>query len=92
MGKQNTNLKSSLQQSAGDFQKPELSVVKDTVPETHQQRSPSRRGKKSFTLYIDSDVLDQLTLLTIETRKSKQDLGIDALNLLLKFHNKPPIA
>ena len=92
MGKQKTDLKTSLQQSAGEFQKPDLAVVEDTVPETHQQRSPSRRGKKSFTLYIDPDAHDQLTLLKIETRKSIQDLGVEALNLLFNLHGKPPIA
>ena len=91
MSKQKTDLKSSLQQSAGDFKKPELAVVEDTVPETHQQRSPSRRGKKSFTLYVDPEAHDQLTLLKIQTRKSIQDLGIEALNLLFNLHGKPPI-
>lgn len=91
MSKQKTDLKTSLQQSAGNFQNPNLEVAETTVPETHQQRSPSRRGKKSLTLYIDPDAHDQLTLLKIQTRKSIQDLGIEALNLLLKFYDKPPI-
>ena len=92
MGKQNTDLKTSLQQSAGGFEKPEIAVVEDVVPETHQQRSPSRRGKKSFTLYVDPDVHDQLKLLSLQTRTPMQKLGIEALNLLFKLHKKPPIA
>ena len=91
MGKQNPDLKASLQQSAGDFKKPELAVV-DSVSETHQQRSPSRRGKKSWTLYVDPEAHDQLKLLSLQTRKSMQDLGVEALNLLFKVYDKPPIA
>ena len=92
MSKQKTDLKTSLQQSAGDFEKPDLAVVETTIPETHQQRSPVRRGKKSLTLYIDPDAHDQLTLLKIEKRTSIQDLGTEALNLLFELNDKPPIA
>ena len=91
MGNRKPDLKANLEKSAGDFQKPELAVV-NSVPETHQQRSPSRRGKKSWTLYLDPDAHHQLLLLKLETGKSMQELGIEALNLLNNLYGKPPIA
>ena len=46
-------------------QKPELEIV-ESVPESHNQRSPSRRGKKMVACYLEPDAYRQMKILCAE--------------------------
>ena len=56
MGKPNRDMRDALQK--GQTQKPELEIV-ESVPESHSQRCPSRRGKKMAACYLSMDAYRQ---------------------------------
>lgn len=84
----NNSLTAILQQSEGELHKPEP-VAKN---QSESKRPACRAGKKVAMCHIHEDVHIQLEYLRIETRKTKQELLCDALNLLFVKHDKPPIA
>jgi hypothetical protein len=53
---------------------------------------PSRRNKTTISTWQDSGAAKQLKALAFETGKSQQALIAEALNLLFKEYDKPPIA
>ena len=53
---------------------------------------PSRRTKKTYTVWMDKDALAQLKRLSEHNRTSQQKLIAEALNLLFEKHGLPPIA
>ena len=55
-------------------------------------RSPSRRGRKAVTIYLDTAAHRQLRLLAIEQDRSGQDLVVEAINDLFGKHGKARIA
>ena len=65
--------------------------VVESLPESHEQRSPSRRGKKMMAGYFDREVHLQMKVLSAETDKSIQLLLNEALNLLFDMYDKPQI-
>ena len=72
-------------------EKPELSIV-EPIPEAHNQRSPSRRGKKMSAVYLNKDGHQQLKILCIELGISIEDFIKDAINMKCQLHNRPPLA
>jgi hypothetical protein len=52
----------------------------------------SRSDQKPIMLWNDPAVRKQLKMLAAETGRTQQSLLNEALNLLFKEHNKPPIA
>jgi hypothetical protein len=53
---------------------------------------PSRRRKKTFTVWADKDALAQLKRLVEQRKVSQQKLIAEAFNLLFEKHGLPPIA
>ena len=82
------SLTAILKQSEGELHQPDP-VVKN---ESHSKRPACREGKKVAMCHIDEDAHTQLEYLRIETKKTKQELLCDAINLLFVKHDKPPIA
>ncbi|RKU22877.1 hypothetical protein C6503_03690 [Candidatus Poribacteria bacterium] len=72
-------------------QQPKLEIV-ESVPESHSQRCPSRRGKKMAACYLGMDAYRQLKILCAETDMSIEDALKQGLNSLFIANNKPPIA
>ena len=72
-------------------QKPKLEIV-ESIPESHSQRCPSRRGKKMAACYLDMDTYRQLKILCAETDMSIEEALKQGLNSLFIANNKPPIA
>lgn len=64
----------------------------DAVPKQTMHRPPSRIGKTQLGVYLHDDAHLQLKTLALEQKTSLQALGIEAVNLLFKLNNKPPIA
>ena len=55
-------------------------------------RSPSRRGRKAVTIYLDAAAHRQLRLLAAEQDRSGQELVVEAINDLFGKHGKARIA
>ena len=89
MGKVNSDMRAALQK--GLLEKPEVEIV-ESVPETHSQRSPSRRGKKMAACYLEMDTYRQLKVLCAENDMSIEQVLKDGLNAMFIANNKPPIA
>ena len=89
MGKANSDMRAALQK--GLSEKPEVEIV-ESVPETHSQRSPSRRGKKMAACYLEMDTYRQLKVLCAENDMSIEQVLKDGLNAMFIANNKPPIA
>ena len=89
MQKTNTDMRAALQK--GQKQKPELEIV-ESLPESHSQRCPSRRGKKMAACYLDMDAYRQLKILCAETDMNIEDALKQGLNAMFIANNKPPIA
>ena len=89
MGKANIDMRAALQK--GLSEKTEVEIV-ESVPETHSQRSPSRRGKKMVACYLEMDTYRQLKVLCAENDMSIEQVLKDGLNAMFIANNKPPIA
>jgi hypothetical protein len=57
-----------------------------------QDRPPSRKGKRTFSVYLKPEALKQLRLLSVQTGHTGQDLGEEAINLLFEKHRLNRIA
>jgi hypothetical protein len=55
-------------------------------------RAKSREGKRIFSVYLKPEALKQLRLLSVQTERSGQELGEEALNLLFEKHRLNRIA
>ncbi len=89
MQKTNTDMRAVLEKNQA--QKPKLEIV-ESVPESHSQRCPSRRGKKMTACYLDLDAYRQLKILCAETDMNIEDALKQGLNAIFIANNKPPIA
>lgn len=89
MGKTNGDMRTALQKR--QTQQPALEVV-ESVPESHSQRCPSRRGKKMAACYLSMEAYRQLKILCAETDMNIEDALKQGLNSLFVANNKPPIA
>lgn len=85
-------------QPKGDLKAILSSEVRQPVPEPEVEkaepkpRCPSREGKTLVSAHIEPDAHYQLKLLSLEERKSIQQLVIEGINAVFKLHDKPPIA
>ena len=89
MGRGKDDMRAVLEKN--QTQKPKPEIV-ESVPESHSQRCPSRRGKKMAACYLDMDTYRQLKILCAETDMSIEDALKQGLNSLFIANNKPPIA
>ena len=89
MGRGKDDMRAVLEKN--QTQKPELETV-ESVPESHSQRCPSRRGKKMAACYLDMHTYRQLKILCAETDMSIEEALKQGLNSLFIANNKPPIA
>ena len=55
-------------------------------------KAPSRRGRTSITAFVDVQTHQQFRILSIEQRRSGQQLLIEAVNDLFRKYGKEPIA
>ncbi len=55
-------------------------------------RAKTREGKRNITAFIDEAAHRQLGQLALDTGTKKQDLFVEALNLLFERHRKARIA
>ena len=62
------------------------------APAVRATLSPSRRGKKNVSAYIEATAAKQLRLLAVELETSTQALVKEALNDLFRKHGKSAIA
>ena len=76
-----------------------VDALKGPVPEATSSdaradagRSPSRRGRKAVTIYLDAAAHRQLRLLAAEQDRSGQELVVEAINDLFGKHGKARIA
>ena len=89
MGKSNGDMQAALKKSRSQEPKPQ---IVESVPESHNQRSPSRRGKKMVACYLDLDAYRQLKILCAETDQNIEQVLKSGMNAEFVAHNKPPIA
>ena len=55
-------------------------------------KAPSRSGRTSITAFVDAQTHQQYRILSIEQRRSGQQLLIEAVNDLFRKYGKAPIA
>ena len=91
MGKPNGDMRAVLERNRTQKPKPKPEIV-ESVPESHNQRSPSRRGKKMVACYLDMDAYRQLKILCAEKDMSIEQVLKSGVNAEFVAHNKPPIA
>ena len=89
MGNPNRDMRAALEQNRR--QKPELEIV-ESVPESHNQRSKSRRGKKMAACYLEMDAFRQLKVLCAENDMNIEGILKQGINMVFTANNKPPIA
>lgn len=54
--------------------------------------SPGREGRKAIAIYMQPLAKDQLARIAHEQKKSIQELGVEAINLLFRHYDLKPIA
>jgi hypothetical protein len=54
--------------------------------------SKGRKNKRSMAIYMDQMVKDELDAIALRERRSIQDLGLEAINLLLVRYGSRAIA
>ena len=69
---------------------PQMTASRDES--TDRGRSPSRRGRRAVTVYLDAAAHRQLRLLAVEQGRSGQDLAVEAINDLFGKYGKARIA
>lgn len=74
-----------LDEVRGNMTKGDTSTV--SVPEKQQ----SRIGKKALTFQVSPDLARAFKLLAVEESRSQQELGIEALNALLRAYGRSPV-
>jgi hypothetical protein len=79
------SLRDAIALVSGKPQAPETQAPAPAVP-------PSRQGKKGIVIYVSPEAAKELKLLSVETGIPIQALGVEALNDLLRKHNRKPIA
>lgn len=88
MSKSNGDMRAVLEKN--QTQKPELKII-ESVPETHKQRSPSRRGKKMVACYLEPDAYRQMKILCAENDMNIESVLKKGINMVFTAYNKPPI-
>ena len=64
----------------------------ETPPAAAGWKAPSRRGRISISAFVDVQTHQQFRILSIEQRRSGQQLLIEALNDLFRKYGKEPSA
>lgn len=78
------------EQEQTETQKSQHALV-EPIPEAHNQRSPSRRGKRMAAVYLDPDDHRRLKILCAELDITMEEFLKDSINMKCQLHNKPPI-
>jgi hypothetical protein len=81
------DLKSALRETSGVRTKPEPLLL----PETMVLPGKGREGLKGVVIYLNDAAKDQLARLSISQRRTVQDLGVEAINLLFRRYREKPI-
>jgi|SRR5215217_6293222 hypothetical protein len=56
------------------------------------ERPPSRRGKKNVNFVLSEQAWEQLSILSVRTRRPIQDLMVEATDMLFQANNLSRIA
>ncbi len=51
-----------------------------------------RKGRKAIVVYLHPAAKDLLDLIALKQRRTVQDLGLEAVNLLFRSYGEKPIA
>jgi hypothetical protein len=68
------------------------SGVERRPPPIDEIAGRSRKGRKGVVVYLHPVAKDLLVRLAREQRKTIQDLGLEAINLLFKQYGEKPLA
>lgn len=61
------------------------------LPETMVLPGKGRESLKGVVIYLNEAAKDQLARLSIDQRRTVQDLGVEAINLLFRRYREKPI-
>lgn len=61
------------------------------LPDTMVLPGQGRDGLKGVVIYLNEAAKDQLARLSIDQRRTVQDLGVEAINLLFRRYRQKPI-
>jgi hypothetical protein len=81
-------VKAALQSQSGIRRRPTTAML----PETMVVPGRGREGLKGVVIYLNEAAKTQLSKLAIDERKTVQELGVEAINLLFRSHRQKPIA
>ena len=81
-------VKAALQSQSGIKRRPAATML----PETMIVPGRGREGLKGVVIYLNEAAKTQLSKLAIDERKTVQELGVEAINLLFRSYRQKPIA
>lgn len=83
------DVKAALQSQSGIKRRAAAATM---LPETMIVPGRGREGLKGVVIYLNEAAKTQLSKLAIDERKTVQELGVEAVNLLFRSYRKKPIA
>lgn len=81
------DLRSALQAKSGVRHRSDPPLL----PETMVLPGKGRESLKGVVIYLNEAAKDQLARLSIDQRRTVQDLGVEAINLLFRRYREKPI-
>lgn len=81
------DLRTALQAKSGVRRKSDPPLL----PETMVLPGKGRESLKGVVIYLNEAAKDQLARLSIDQRRTVQDLGVEAINLLFRRYREKPI-
>ncbi len=83
------DLRTALRARSGVKARPEPVLL---IPEAMTLPKKGRSDLKGVVIYLNEAAKDQLARLSIDQRRTVQDLGVEAVNLLFRRYREKPIA
>jgi hypothetical protein len=85
----NGALKAAMQAHSGIERKPPKAPGEDEPPIAIGK---GRKGRKAIVVYLHPFAKDQLDQIALKQKRTVQDLGVEAVNLLFRSYGEKPIA
>lgn len=82
-------LKAAMQARSGVERKPARKPAEEAPPPVIGK---GRKGRKAIVVYLHPFAKDQLEKIAGEHKRTVQDLGVEAVNLLFRSYGEKPIA
>ncbi len=86
--RESVDVKAALQSQSGIKRRTPAALL----PETMVLPGKGREGLKGVVIYLNEAAKAQLSKLAIDERKTVQELGVEAMNLLFRSYRQKPIA